>query len=84
MDTFDLKTNAPKEFRGELDLIATSVPGFEICEHFPMLARMAEKITAVRSLVAMSEEHTNVQSDTGVSIRRRCGFGSWSRLEARC
>ena len=68
MDTFDLKPNAPKEFRGEFDPIATSVPGFEICEHMPMLARMAEKITAVRSIVGMNDEHSNVQSDTGWPI----------------
>lgn len=65
MDTFDLKMKAPKEFRGEFQPIATNVPGFEICEHMPMLASMADKFTAVRSIVGMNDEHTNIQSDTG-------------------
>lgn len=65
MDTFDLKPNAPVEFRGEFRPIATNVPGFEFCEHMPILATMADRITAVRSIVGMNDEHTNVQSDTG-------------------
>ena len=32
MDTFDLKPDAPVEFRGEFRPIATNVPGMEICE----------------------------------------------------
>lgn len=65
MDTFDLKPNAPKEFRGDFDPIATNVPGFEICQHMPLLAQTADKITAIRSIVGMHDEHTNIQSDTG-------------------
>ena len=33
MDTFDMKPNAPAEYRGEFQPIATTVPGVEICEH---------------------------------------------------
>src|SRR5947209_4132194 len=39
-DMFDLKPDAPREFRGEFNPIATNVPGIEICEHLPLLARM--------------------------------------------
>ena len=38
IDTFDLKPNAPSEFRGEFKPIPTNVPGVEICEHLPRLA----------------------------------------------
>ncbi|MHC4876143.1 MAG: DUF1501 domain-containing protein [Planctomycetota bacterium] len=69
MDTFDLKPNAPKEFRGEFLPTATNVPGFEFCEHMPMLATMADRVTAIRSITGMNNEHTNVQSDTGWSVR---------------
>src|SRR4051794_29052227 len=34
MDMYDLKPDAPKEFRGEFNPIATNVPGVQICEHF--------------------------------------------------
>src|SRR3954470_23154924 len=38
-DMVDLKPNAPAEIRGEFKPIATSVPGLQICEHLPNLAR---------------------------------------------
>ena len=39
MDMYDLKPDAPKEFRGEFNPIATNVPGVQICEHFPLQAQ---------------------------------------------
>ena len=38
METFDLKPEAPLEFRGDFRPISTNVPGIEICEHLPKLA----------------------------------------------
>src|SRR4029450_6907476 len=37
METFDLKPEAPQEYRGEFNPIATNVPGIEISEHLPLL-----------------------------------------------
>src|SRR4051794_37702912 len=42
-DIFDLKPDAPAEFRGQFQPIATNVPGMDICEHLPQLSRMADK-----------------------------------------
>lgn len=67
MDTFDLKPDAPKEFRGEFKPIATTAPGMEICELFPELARIGEKFSVVRSISGMNNEHTPTQSDSGWS-----------------
>ena len=50
MDTFDLKPDAPKEFRGEFNPIATNVPGIEICEHLPNLAKCADKFAILRGV----------------------------------
>src|SRR4051812_19759992 len=50
-DMFDLKPDAPVEFRGEFNPIPTNVPGIEICEHFPQLAKMADKYSILRSLI---------------------------------
>ena len=50
MDTFDLKPNAPKEFRGEFNPIETNVPGIEICEHLPKLAKCADKFAILRGV----------------------------------
>jgi hypothetical protein len=38
-DMFDLKMDAPSEIRGEFKPISTSVPGIQICEHLPQLAK---------------------------------------------
>jgi hypothetical protein len=65
IDMFDLKPNAPSEVRGQFRPIQTSVPGFEICEHFGELAQVADRFAVVRSISDASNEHTNAQSDTG-------------------
>src|SRR4051794_23010163 len=36
-DTWDMKPNAPEEFRGEFKPIQTNVTGLQICEHLPQL-----------------------------------------------
>ncbi len=50
METYDLKPNAPSEFRGPFQPIATNVPGLDICEHLPLQARLADKFSLIRSL----------------------------------
>lgn len=50
MDTFDLKPNAPSEYRGEFNPIATNVPGMEISEHLPNLAQCADKFSILRGV----------------------------------
>src|SRR5256885_13292691 len=37
METFDLKPDAPTEYRGEFRPIHTKVPGLDISEHLPLL-----------------------------------------------
>jgi hypothetical protein len=59
METFDLKPDAPLEFRGDFRPIATSVPGIEIGEHLPLLARLADKFALVRSLRHDSPGHVS-------------------------
>lgn len=50
MDMWDMKPDAPAETRGEFTPIKTNVPGIEICEHLPLVARQMDKIALVRSL----------------------------------
>ena len=66
MDMYDLKPDAPVEFRGEFKPIATNVPGVQICEHFPLQARMWDKLAVIRSLVAV-DEHSDSLVMTGYS-----------------
>ena len=36
-----MKPDLPVEFRGEFKPIATTVPGIQMCEHLPRVARQA-------------------------------------------
>lgn len=67
LDTFDLKPDAPKEFRGEFAPIATSVDGMQICELLPRLARQGERFALIRSITGLRDEHSPRQSDSGWS-----------------
>src|SRR5437899_4875359 len=68
MDMYDLKPDAPEEFRGEFRPIPTNVPGVQICEHFPMQARMWDKLACIRSIVSV-DEHSDSLVMTGYSQR---------------
>jgi len=50
IDMYDLKPEAPSEIRGEFDPIHTNVPGFDICEHLPLQASIADKLAVVRNV----------------------------------
>src|SRR5213082_422481 len=56
-DMFDLKQDAPSEIRGEFKPISTAVPGIQICEHLPRLAKMMDKLTLIRSMVGAEDRH---------------------------
>src|SRR3954463_10760787 len=50
VDMWDMKPNAPAEYRGPFQPIATSAPGVRLCEHLPLLAKQAHHLAVVRSL----------------------------------
>jgi hypothetical protein len=56
-DTWDMKPDAPREFRGEFNPIPTNVPGIQICEHLPLTAKQADKYTILRSLHSKENNH---------------------------
>ncbi len=64
-DTFDLKPDAPSEFRGEFNPISTNVPGIDICQHLPLLAQQADKFAIVRSLTGSVSDHSDYPTQTG-------------------
>jgi len=80
MDMYDLKPDAPPEFRGEFNPINTNVPGVQISEHFPMQAKMWDKLACLRSIVSV-DEHSDSLVMTGYSqasnrIASHPSFGS--------
>ena len=50
IDMWDLKPDAPEQYRGEFKPIATSAPGLQISEHLPRLARVGHHLAVVRSI----------------------------------
>jgi hypothetical protein len=50
LDNWDMKPNAPAEIRGPYKPIKTNVPGIEICENFPRMAKHADKFALIRSM----------------------------------
>jgi hypothetical protein len=55
---FDLKPHAPAEVRGPFQPISTTVPGVQICEHLPRLARQADRYTLLRAVSHPNSNHT--------------------------
>src|SRR5260221_7704870 len=57
-DTWDPKPDAPAEYRGEFRPIPTNVPGLQVCEHLPRIARHAEKLAVLRAMTHPEVDHT--------------------------
>ena len=60
MDSFDPKPDAPAKYRGILDPIRTSLPGVYFSSHMEQTAKVADRITVVRSM-----SHTEVDHSRG-------------------
>src|SRR5712692_9602664 len=56
-DTWDPKPSAPVEYRGEFRPISTIVPGIQIGEHLPRLARRMDKLALIRSMTHPEVDH---------------------------
>lgn len=83
MDMYDMKPDAPLEYRGELRPIETNVDGVRISELFPRQARIMDKLSVLRSVVGMDGSHSGYQFMTAYRQRdMRPALGSVvSRLE---
>lgn len=86
-ETFDPKPDADIAVRGEFAAIATSVPGMQICELLPMMARNAHRFSIIRSTYHRSGTHgVGVHYNlTGLKhAARRSGEPQVSRLDPPC
>ncbi len=57
METYDMKPDAPSDYRGELRPIQTNVEGMDVCELFPMHAKIADKYNLIRSVAHGFADH---------------------------
>jgi hypothetical protein len=78
-DIVDLKMDAPAEVRGPFRPISTNVPGIQICEHLPLLAKRADQLAIIRSMVGAEDRHDAVQCLTG-RLARNSPPGGWPCL----
>ena len=79
-DMFDLKPDAPREVAGPWRPIETVVPGMEICEAFPKLARIADRLVTVRSLVGSQSGHDAIQVFNGHDPKKLTPSGGWPQF----
>ena len=82
LDTYDMKPEAPSEFRGEFHPIKSNVPGMCLSEMLPLQAKLADKFAVVRSATWQEPDHQRIEIFTGFPKKeRRPSFGSYvSRL----
>lgn len=64
LETYDVKTQAPIEYRSIFNAIPSNVPGLDLCELFPLQAQIADKFSLVRSL----NHEVGIHSDGGIVV----------------
>jgi len=65
-ETFDPKPNAPVEIQGEMKAIASSVPGLQVCERLPRMAKVMDRVTVIRSMTHPYPVHGLAYAVTGM------------------
>lgn len=80
-DSFDLKPDAPEEIRGIYSPIATNVPGTQVGELLPRMARVMDKVALVRS-GAHSNDHHETATNWVMSGRFGSLFGDYPAIGA--
>ena len=57
LDMYDMKPDAPSDYRGDFRPISTNVPGIDVCELFPRHAKIADKFSIIRSIAHQFADH---------------------------
>jgi hypothetical protein len=77
IDMYDMKPEAPSDYRGEFHPIRTNLPGLDICELMPRQAKIADKFSVVRSVQWIEPDHQRAEVFTGFPKKdHRPSFGS--------
>jgi len=78
IDMWDLKPNAPDEYRGPFQPIATRLPGVQICEHMPLQAGIMDQLALLRGIRSVENDHflSEVYAGLPRTAGRRPAFGS--------
>jgi hypothetical protein len=78
LETYDMKPDAPSDYRGEFKPVRSKTPGFDLCEHMPLQARITDKLALVRTVQFVEPmQHELEEVYTGFpKAARRPSFGS--------
>ena len=57
LETFDMKPDAPAEYRGAFSPVRSNVPGIDVCELLPEHAKVMYKCTVIRSFSHGNGDH---------------------------
>ena len=57
LDTFDMKPEIPRAYRGPFDVIDAVTPGLRICEHLPRLAARSDRYATIRTVTHPQNDH---------------------------
>jgi hypothetical protein len=68
LELCDMKPDAPLEIRGELRPMRSSLPGLDVCELFPNMARVMDRMTVVRSMTHPYPIHGVAYATTGTPV----------------
>ncbi len=80
MDTFDMKEDAPAEFRGEFASIPTKASGVRICEYLPGIASQMDQCSIIHSIADTTNSHNSFHVMTGHSKRGFQPSGGWPSM----
>lgn len=75
IDMWDPKPDAPIEIRGPYSPIASKVPGVHLCEHLPLQASIADKLSFLRAVDCKASNHTPITMQAGNPLARRTDDG---------
>ncbi len=80
-DSFDMKPEAPAEVRGKYAGIRSSVPGLDVCELLPKMAKVMNRVTLVRSQFHGNDHHETA-TNWVMSGRAGSAFGDYPAMGA--
>jgi hypothetical protein len=80
-DSFDLKPDAPDDIRGKYKPIPTAVPGLQIGEKLPLMAKVMDRVALVRS-GAHNNDHHETATNWVLSGRFGTPFGDFPAVGA--
>src|SRR5262249_22425310 len=78
IDMYDMKPDAPAEYRGPFKPIRTRLPGVQICEHMPLQAQLLDRVALLRGVCSVENDHFLSEVYTGLprTAGKRPAFGS--------